>query len=365
MTKRLVALFGAAVIVLAACQPASPSTGPAGSGGTTSSGAPAESGGTSELDPDQVMREYLADTDPTSMSPTIANDSVSIAVQAAVYRGLLYYDKDLNLVPALAAALPEVSADGKTITTKIKDGLKYSDGNPIVAGDFVRAFKRLANPLAANFYGYEACPIEGGDALLGSEGGCATDKHAPTDEAGVKAAQDKLGVSAPDDSTFVVTLATPALYYTNILAMWLTVPESAAMVPDDCIAAAQCGKFDEAADLVASGPFMVQDWTHNSQITLVPNPNWSGDTKPTLKEIDMMIGGDPEAALASYEQGSLDMVPIPQADVPQIKSDTSKADQYQETDAAGITYYDFNNCLNPGTTCPKNNTKDGKAATSY
>src|ERR1051325_4995126 len=95
MTKRLVALFGAAAIVLGACQPASPTTAPNGSPG--SSQAATESQGTGgTVDPNGVLREYLADTDPPSMNPTAANDSESIAVQAAVYRGLMYYDKDLN-----------------------------------------------------------------------------------------------------------------------------------------------------------------------------------------------------------------------------------------------------------------------------
>jgi ABC-type oligopeptide transport system substrate-binding subunit len=353
MTKRIVALLGVAALVLAACSPASPSTGPVGSGGQGSS-APGATGGA--LAADQVLKEYLSDTDPASMSPTAANDSVSIAVQQAVYRGLLYYDKDLNLVPEMATALPDVSSDGKTLTFTLKDGLKYSDGNPIVAGDFVRAFQRLADPLAANFYGYEACPIVGADALLGVEGGCPTDKHAAKDAASVAELQKSLGVKAPDDKTVVITLSTPAAYYSSILAMWLTVPQEESMT-----------KFVEATDLVASGPFMVKDWTHNSQITLVPNPNWTLDPKPTLTEIDMMIGGDPEAALASYEQGAIDLVPVPSPDVTRIKADTSLTAEYSEAPALGITYYGFNVCNKqavPKATCPKNNTSDGRLATT-
>src|SRR6185503_179431 len=107
MTKRLVALIGAAVIVLAACQPGNPT-------GAPSSGGPAGSGGASSgtgggLAEDQTLKLYLSDTDPATMDPQAAQDSVSIAVIDATSRGLLYYDKDLNLVPALAEALPEVS----------------------------------------------------------------------------------------------------------------------------------------------------------------------------------------------------------------------------------------------------------------
>src|SRR5262245_66678888 len=130
MTKRLVALFGAAVIVLSACQPASPSTGPGESTGA-SQGAPESQSTGGQVDPNGVLKEYLADTDPPTMNPAAAQDSESIAVQGAVYRGLMYYDKDLNLVPEMAQAAPTLSADGKTLTVKLKDGLKYSDGNPI------------------------------------------------------------------------------------------------------------------------------------------------------------------------------------------------------------------------------------------
>ena len=123
MTKRLVALIGAAVIVLAACQP-----GPPASGGTGQSGAPGsqgagQSGGTGDLDPDQTLKLYLSDTDPATMDPQAAQDTVSIAIIDATSRGLLYYDKDLKLVPALAEALPEVSADGKTFTFKLRAGI--------------------------------------------------------------------------------------------------------------------------------------------------------------------------------------------------------------------------------------------------
>ena len=68
---------------------------------------------------------------------TRRQDSISIAVLHALHRGLVYFDKDLKVVPALAEALPEVSADAKTLTFTLKDGIKYSNGDPIVAADFV------------------------------------------------------------------------------------------------------------------------------------------------------------------------------------------------------------------------------------
>ena len=69
----------------------------------------------------------------------------------ALNRGLIYFDKDLNPVPSLAEALPEISADGLTYTFKLRDA-KYSNGDPIVADDLVYAWKRLIDPRIAAKY---------------------------------------------------------------------------------------------------------------------------------------------------------------------------------------------------------------------
>ena len=51
---------------------------------------------------------------------------------------------------------------------------------------------------------------------------------------------------------------------------------------------------------------MVTAWTHNAQIVLEPNPNWTGRRRP-LTRIEISIGGDPAAALAAWERGDLDI----------------------------------------------------------
>lgn len=356
MTKRLVALFGAAVIVLAACQPGTPSTGPGESGGTGSS-APEGSGSTGggDLAADQTITLYLSDTDPATMDPQAAQDSVSIGVIDATSRGLLYYDKDLNLVPALAEALPEVSADGKTLTFKLRSGLKYSNGDPIVAGDFVLSAQRLLDPRLANPYAYIACDLAGAEALLGAGLGCGTG-DTPTDDAKIDELLKNTGVSAPDDSTVVVSLKQAATYFSSIMAMWVFVPHPASWT-----------KYAEATDLVASGPFMVDTWDHNAEIDLVPNPNWDGSagTVPTLKKVVYTIGGDPEAALAAYEQGQLDTVVVPGTSVRRVADDPNLKDQIQDLPQQAITYYDFANCQAGKDKCPaQTGTADGKSATA-
>ena len=354
MTKRLVALFGAAVIVLAACQPGPPATG--GASGVPGSQNAGGSGGTStDLDPDQTLKLYLSDTDPATMDPQAAQDTVSIAVIDATSRGLLYYDKDLKLVPALAEALPEVSADGKTFTFKLRAGLKYSNGDPIVAGDFVLSAQRLLDPRLANPYAYIACDLAGAEALLGASLGCGTGTT-PTVDAKIDELLKNTGVAAPDDSTVVVTLKQAATYFGSIMAMWVFVPHPASWK-----------SYTEAADLVASGPFKVDTWNHNSEIDLVPNENWDGSagTKPTLTKVVYAIGGDPEAALASFEQGDFDTVVVPGTSIRRVADDPELKDLIQDLPQQAITYYDYANCQAGAAKCPaQTGTSDGKSATA-
>ena len=352
MTKRLVALFGATVIVLAACTTGTPTTAPGTGGGPVGSG-PAPTGATGGLADDQTLRVYLSDTDPATLNPSAAQDSVSIAVLDTIHRPLLYYDADLALVPSLAEALPEITNDGKTLTFTIRDGASYADGDPIVAGDIVRAFQRLLDPRAANPYAYIACDLAGAEALLGADLGCGTGAT-PTDDAEIEALLEETGVSAPDDTTVVVDLKQPATYFGSIMAMWIAMPQKE-----------EWTSFAEAADLGASGPFMIDSWDHNAQITLVPNPNWYGDVKPTLTTIEMLIGGDPEAALASFEQGDIDLVTVPGTSIRRVEQDPELEPLIQDLPQQAITYYDYANCQAGEDKCPdQTGTANGKTATS-
>ncbi len=352
MTKRLVALFGVALIVLAACQPGAPSTAP---GTTTTPGGsgPAPTGATGGLDPDQVLRQYLSSDDPPDMNPALAQDSVSISVLSAIHRGLMYFDEKLGAVPALAEAPPEVSNDGSTLTFKLRADAKYADGDQIVAGDIVRQMQRLLDPRTAGPYAYIACDVKGANALLGTETGCPGPvETAVTEPAEIDALLGTLGISAPDDATVVIDLERPATYFTTIMAMWVAVP-----VKEDWTA------FAEVEDLGSSGPFQVTSWDHNSEMVLEPNPNWYG-TKPTLTRIEMKIGGDPQAALASFEQGDLDTVTVSDpANYRQVEQNPELQPLMQDIAQLALTYYDFNNCQVEGKCPAQTGTANGLSAT--
>jgi oligopeptide transport system substrate-binding protein len=339
MQKRLFGILASIAVIAAACGGATTTSAPPAASvapGASASSAASPAPSAADLATDQILKIDLG-TEPPTLDPNKAQDSTSIAVLHAITRPLMYFDKDLKVVPELAEKV-DVSADSKTLTFTLKDA-KYSNGDPIVAGDLVYSWKRLIDPRTAAPYSYVMAEVAGAGDLLALAG----KDPAPTD-AEVDALIAKLGVAAPDDKTFVVTLSAPATYFLSVTALWITVP-----VQEKWITSANA---TEAANYVGSGPYVLDTWSHNSQIILKPNPNWYGATKSTLTEIQMSMTTEPAQAQAAYEAGDLDMVLTPSEDVQRVKADPVLGPQVVEIPGLNITYYDYNNGVDPKTLKP-------------
>jgi oligopeptide transport system substrate-binding protein len=301
--KRLLSLVGVVAIIAAACGGTATSAAP-GSVAPGASGEP--SAATGGLAAEQVLRLYLAAEDPHSLDPAVAETSTDIAILHSLNRGLMYFDQEQNVVPALAADMPEISADGLTYTFTLRDA-KYSNGDPIVAEDLVYAWKRLIDPRTAATYGAIISDVDGGQEILDLAG-----KDPAATDAEIDAALDNFGVAAPDPKTFVVTLDHPTGYFLDLAALWGTAPYQQKWI--------ETPNAFEAENYVSSGPFKLGSWTHQAEIVLVPNTEYYG-TQPTLQEIRYHIGGDPAASQLSFEAGEYDMVKAPPDQVPRITAD--------------------------------------------
>lgn len=291
---------------------------------------------------DQKLRLYLSSEDPPTLDPSAAQDSVSIAVLSALHRGVQYWNPDGSGQPVDAAAIfNEAASTPDKLVFDIRPEAVYSDGSPIVAADFVCGFKRLVTPHLGNPYAYVVCPVVGVADLLPD---CGKIDAAPSDEA---AALAGVGVEATDAATFVVHLSSPATYFRSVMALWAVVP-----LKRDWL---ETASFDEAAGYLSSGPYVMSRWDHNSLIELSPNPNWYGDVQPKAT-IELNIGGDPDAALALFEQGGLDVVGVPGPQISRVRSDATLSPLIAEQAALSITYYGFATCQQPAEDCPVSST---------
>jgi peptide/nickel transport system substrate-binding protein len=205
-----------------------------------------------------------------------------------LHRTLLRYKPDDTDKPSpdLAEAEPTVSEDGKTVTVKIKKGVKFSPpvNREVTSADVKYAMERDFLPQVANGY---AKPYWGD--IIGSE-----------DMASGKA-KEVSGITTPDDQTLVIKLKRPtAAIVIGAMALPGTAP-----VPKEYAAKYDAGKTSQyGLHLVTTGPYMVQNdasgkvtgYQPGRRITMVRNPNWdkSTDWRPAyLDKIIVEEGSDP------------------------------------------------------------------------
>jgi oligopeptide transport system substrate-binding protein len=307
--KRTLGAITALGLIIAAC--GGGGTSPSGSAGESQSQAPAV---------DQVLKVPLGG-EPATLDPNRASDSVSITVLTQLVRPLVYFDASLNTVSEGGLADTwETSEDGQTVTFHLKDGITYSDGSAIVADDFVTSWKRLIDPRTAADYSYVMLDIAGAADVYGAD---------PEDNAAVDAALEKFGVEAPDDTTFIVHLSHPATYFVSIATLWVTAPLRADF------------EFGEADTYLSSGPYIMSEWNHEENITLVPNDAWTAGPASQLTEIQFPIIADPAQALAAYENDEVDIAAVPSADVQRIRDDPDLSQQVIQGDRLSLEYYGF------------------------
>jgi oligopeptide transport system substrate-binding protein len=107
-----------------------------------------QSNGGGVAPPDKQILRVNIDTEPGTLDPTQQQWVYEADVGRNMYEALTRPNKDVTDVEGAAASSWKVSSDGLIWTFTLRSGEKYSDGNPVVAGDFVRAYKRILDPTA-------------------------------------------------------------------------------------------------------------------------------------------------------------------------------------------------------------------------
>ena len=245
--------------------------------------------------------------DPETIDPTLnsAIDGANLILYG--FETLLTFDKDSKIVTGQAETY-DISDDGLTYTFHLRDGLKWSDGSPLTASDFVYSWKRMANPLTAAPYGYDMlCMVKGYDAIS------ALSETATEEE--TQAAVDGLGVSAPDDKTFVVELATPCVYYEKLCASPTMSPVNQATIE-----ANGDGWAVNPETYIGNGPYKISEWVPGSYITYVKNENYWDTASITFDSIKFALMEDSNASYSAYKTGELQMIKdVPSEEIPTLR----------------------------------------------
>src|SRR5437660_5933149 len=179
-----------------------------GNSGTTSANlAPADK---------QILRANNG-TEPNSFDPTQQTYTYERAVGIQTYDSLFRAKADASDVEPLGATSFDVSPDGLTYTFHLRQGAKWSDGKAVTASDWVYGWKHFLNPaLAAGYVDpFFDQTIKGASSYGNVDVSSAS---------AIDAYLNGLGLSAPDDKTFVVQLDHPAAYFKWVATLWMAVP---------------------------------------------------------------------------------------------------------------------------------------------
>lgn len=208
---------------------------------------------------------FVISEEPAGLNRYLADAAIVYQVADASVVGLTQPNQDGEYAPRLSASLPEISEDNMTVTWKLREGLKWSDGEPITSDDIVFTWEIISNPSSGAFN------ATGGFDLIES-------------------------IETPDDLTAVVQYSEP---YVGYLGQF-----SAALLPRHATGTAETmTAWEWNMKPVSAGPFIVTDWRSGESITMERNPNYYEAGKPYLDKLIFRIVPEPAAQTAMMISG--------------------------------------------------------------
>ncbi|HZO36007.1 MAG TPA: ABC transporter substrate-binding protein [Solirubrobacteraceae bacterium] len=322
-----------AALAIAACGGSdddSGSSGSSGAGGVSTGGKPVDGqkkGG---------HLTVLAASDVDNIDPGQAYYTFTYEVLAGTINTLYSVrpdDDGSNPVPDLADGQPKISDDGKTVTVKIKTGIRYSPPyNKVVTSKDVKyAIERAFTPAVPNGYinSYFA-KIVGVQAFTDGK------------------AKEISGIDTPDDNTIVFHLTGGDIVGALVMPVTSPVPEAYARKYDEAKGQSTYGRHQ-----LATGPYMIKSYQPGKSIEVVRNPNWNADKdyKPAYLDSVTFAEGYEDPGVATRRitdgksQASGDFTIPPD----QLKSlaQGSKKDQLIVSPGAGNRYIGVNTTIKP------------------
>lgn len=275
------------VTMLAGCGSKDPAKTPDATNpteGATNSTDPADLGaypGTAEAD---TITVNIA-SEPPQLFTVTTTDTTSFTVIRHVIENLVMLDENDQVVPGVAKDWT-VSDDQLTYTFNLRDDMKWSNGEPVTAHDFVFAWQSLLTPSFTADYAYFGYIFKNGLAF--NEG---------------KATADELGVKAVSDYVLEVTLENPTAYFLSTLAFGVFAPlnEKAYNEFGDTYGT-------DADKIVTNGAFRIASWEHENNLVLEKNPDYYDADKVKLNKITMVMINDTNAALNAFKAGEVDII---------------------------------------------------------
>jgi ABC-type transport system substrate-binding protein len=224
---------------------------------------------------------------PNSFDPALGYNLTAwdAITELVFFGGLMAYDKQIGgPVPNIAAAPPAISADSRTLTFRLRPGVKFHNGRDIVASDFIYSWERMLNPKLASWATSYLTSVAGANAVIAGK------------------TRKLEGVQAPDDHTLVIHLAQPDFTILNALALPMTAP-----VPREEVERLGATRFGQTP--VGCGPFRITSYDSAAQTaTFERFDDYMYPGLPYLSAVTYRWGVDPQVQLLQLQNGDVDLL---------------------------------------------------------
>jgi len=230
--------------------------------------------------PEKVLT-WIVDPEPASIVPIDTSALGNGRIGPKVVEGLLAYDFDLNPKPLLATEW-SISEDGLSYSFKLRQGVKWHDGQDFTSADVAFSTLKTVHPRGRGTFA------------------------------------NVVGVLTPDPYTAIIVLSKPAPYLLTALAAG-----ESPIVPKHLYDGRDISSNPYNSAPVGTGPFIFKEWVRGSHIVLERNPNYWDNTKPHIDRIVVRFIPDVAARAAAIETGQADLgsdQPIPLSDIERFQT---------------------------------------------
>jgi peptide/nickel transport system substrate-binding protein len=258
MKNKLFVLLVALALVLSACGGGGAATQAPGENPAAATEPAVNQGGGGTV-------VFVISEEPAGLNRYLADAAIVRQVADATFIGLTEPNDKGEYQPRLAAELPTISDDRLTVTWKLREGLKWSDGEPLTSDDVRFTWETISNPASGAFN------ATAGFGLIES-------------------------MDTPDDVTVVLHYSEPYVDYKGQFA--------AGVFPRHATGnAEEMTTWEWNMKPVAAGPFVVTDWRSGESITMERNANYYEAGKPYLDKLVFRISPEPAAQTALMISG--------------------------------------------------------------
>ena len=263
--KKIITLFLAVIMIL-----------------TTLTGCQSGLGNTKEEEDSKTLSVHIG-PEPETIDPTLNTAVYSATLIIHAFEGLMKLDEQGVPVEGQAKEF-EVSDDGLTYTFTLRDDIKWSDGQSVVAEDFIYAWKRAIDPVTASDYSNMFSVIVGAEEISTSKEG---------------ATMDDFGAKAIDEKTIEIKLNAPTPYFLELLAFPTYMPVRKDIVEGNEAWATTPETY------ITNGPYQLKSWTHDSEMVYAKNENYYNVDKLGPDQIRFVLLSDDNAILSAYKNGEI------------------------------------------------------------